>query len=102
MCQFGQLVLRKIIETVANLPPDLILKLQFNAPNSISRLHWAIGGAYSAPRTPTWILRVLLQREARGGEEAKKGKEGEGTKRGREGNGGRHLPPTPQFATPLG
>ena len=48
-------------------------------------------------------LYLLLQREARGWEEAKKGKEGEGTKRGMEGNGGRLLPPLPiRYATGSG
>jgi len=70
-----------------------MLKLQFNAPNSISvgaPLQTPLGELTALPRPPTWILGVLLLREARGGEEAKKGKEGEGTKRGI------------QFATPLG
>jgi len=70
-----------------------------------SRPHWATGGAYSASQTPYLDFRgVLLLREARGGEEAKKGKGGEGTKRGREGKGGRPfpLPPPSQFATLLG
>ena len=62
-----------------------------------SRPHWATGLIWSwstaLPRPPTWILGVLLLREARGGEEAKKVKEREGTKRGREGKGGRPLPP---------
>jgi len=66
-----------------------------------SRPHWVTGVAYSAPQTPTWILGVLLLREARGGEEAKRGKEGEGTKRGREGKGGRPLP-LPNYATGSG
>jgi len=49
------------------------------------------------------ILRVLLLREARGWEEAKKGKEEEGTKRGRGGKGGRPLPPFPiRYATGSG
>jgi len=56
-----------------------------------SRPHWAIGGAYSAPQTPYLDFRGPILREARGGEEAKKGKEREVTKRGREGKGG--LPP---------
>jgi len=37
-------------------------------------------------------------REARGGEETKKGKEGEGMKRGREGKGGRPLPSPVRYA----
>jgi len=60
-------------------------------------LHSFVGLA----RPPTWILGVLLLREARGGEEAKKGKEWEGTKRGREGKGG----PSPfpiRYTTALG
>jgi len=73
-----------------------ILKLQFDAPSSISvgaplqtsLGHW-LGELTALPRPPTWILGVLLLREARGGEEAKKGKEWEGMKRGREGKGGR-------------
>jgi len=84
------------------LPPDLyILNLQFNAPNSISvgaplQIHWATGLLTALPRPPTWISGVLLLREVRGGEEAKRGKEGEGTKRGREGKGGRpFLDPLP-------
>ena len=54
-------------------------------------LHSFVGLA----RPPTWILGVLLLREARGGEEAKKGNGGEGTKGGREGKGGRTLHPLP-------
>jgi len=78
-----------------------ILKLQFNTPNSISvgaPLQTPLGhrGELTAlPRPPTWILGVLLLREARGGEEAKKENGGEGTKRGREGKGGRPLHPLP-------
>jgi len=54
-----------------------------------------VGELTALPRPPTWILGVLLLREARGGEEAKKGKEGEGTKKGREGKGGRPSLPLP-------
>jgi len=42
---------------------------------------------------PRLDFRGPILREARGGEEAKKGKEREVTKRGREGKGGRPFPP---------
>ena len=72
-----------------------ILKLQFNAPNSIwAPLQTPLGEHTALPRPPTLILGVLLQREARGWEEAKKGMEG---------NGGRLLPPLPiRYATGSG
>jgi len=78
-----------------------IFKLQFNAPNSISvgsllqtpLGHW--GELTVLPRPPTWIFGVLLLREARGGEEAKKGKEGR--ERKGEGKGGRPRPPPSKF-----
>ena len=63
-------------------------------------LQTPLGELTALPRPPTWILEVLLVREAMGGEEAKTGKEREGTKRGRK---GRQAPPSPsQSATPLG
>ena len=109
MCQFGQLILRKIIDTVANLPPDLIF-YSYNLMHQIrfrlglcSRPHWATGEHTALPRPPAWILGVLLLREARVEEEAKREKkerERKGEERKR-----RQAPPFPplsQFATPLG
>jgi len=84
MCQFGQLILRKIIETVAYLPPDLILKLQFIAPNSIS-----VGAPLQTPyldfRGPTF-----KGNEGRG--ENWKGRGGNEKGKGRK---GRQAPPSP-------
>jgi len=80
-----------------------ILKLQFNAPNSISveaPLQSPLGELTALSRLPLWIFGVLLLREARRGKEAKR--EREGTKSGREGKGGRPLPSPSQFAKPLG
>jgi len=103
-----------VCQTALNVPVwsvatrSHILKLQFNAPNSVSvgaLLQTSLGHWGSLQCFPDLDFRgVLLLREARGGEEAKKGKEGEGTKRGREGKGGRPfpLPPPSQFATLLG
>jgi len=75
-----------------------ILKLQFNAPNLISvgaplktpLGHW---GSLQRSPDPTWILGVLLLREARGGEEAKR-------RGGNEKGKGREEGPSP--ITPLG
>ena len=59
-----------------------------------SRPYW--GSLQRSPKPPTWILGVLLLREARGGEVAKKGKEVERTKteKGKERDAGPslHLP----------
>jgi len=60
-----------------------------------------LGELTALPRPPTWILGVLLLREARGLEEAKKGKEGERKGEEKEREAGLSLP-SPQFATPLG
>jgi len=49
-----------------------------------SRPHRATGGAYSAPQTRTWISGVLLLREARGGEEAKRERKKEQKREGKE------------------
>jgi len=73
-----------------------ILKLQFNAPNSISvgsPLQTPLGELTALPRPPTWILGVLLLREAKGREEEKR--EMKGRERKGEGKGGRPLPPLP-------
>ena len=65
-------------------------------------LQTPLGELTALPRPPTWILEVLLVREAMGGEEAKTGKEREGTKRGRKGRQAPPSPPPSQSATPLG
>ena len=95
MCQFGQLIRMKIVETVVHLPPDLIF-YSYNLMHQIrfwmglrSRPHWATGRAYSAPQTS------YLEGKGRG----EKGKGRGGNEKGK---GGRPLPSPSQFARPLG
>jgi len=61
-----------------------------------------LGELTALPRPPTWILGVLLLREARGGEEAKKGKEGERKGEGKGREAGLSLPPPIRHATGSG
>jgi len=60
---------------------------------------WATGRAYSAPRPPTWILGVLLLREARGEEEAKTGKGRDRKGEGKEREAGPSFPLPLRYAT---
>jgi len=85
MCQFGQLIIRKIIETVANL--SHILQLQFNAANSISvgaALQTPLRELTALPRPPTWILGGPTSKESEGRERGEKGKRRGGNEKGEE------------------
>ena len=53
------------------------------------------------PRPPTWIFGVLLLREARGGEEAKRERKG-GNEKGKEREAGPALPLPNSYATGSG
>jgi len=86
-----------------------ILKLQFNAPNSISvgaplqtpLGHWV---ACSPPQTPYLDFRGPTSKGSEGRGRGEKGKWRGGNERGK-GRKGRQAPPSPppsQFATPLG
>ena len=88
--RFGQLILRRIVKIIATKCQILRLKcteIGFNwgcAPDPV-------GGAYSAPQTPSWISGSLLLREGDIGREGKGQREGKagGGKSGGEGKGGR-------------
>ena len=85
--RFGQLILRRIVKIIATKCQILRLKcteIGFNwgcAPDPV-------GGAYSAPQTPSWISGSLLLREGDIGREGKGEREAEGRGRGRRGGEG--------------
>ena len=71
------MILRKNVQIVAT--KGQILRQKCSSPDPI-------GGAYSAPRLPSWILGALLLNKGwRGGNEARGGEGGGGRKKGRGG-----------------